>query len=744
MPRIQPYETSVGMVGPQDQRRAHATDFFVGPTEQTAGAIAGVSDMLAQRADQDDVSSARRSLAEARAIWTIKLNERAKHSESQLYEGSGGDEVSVSPGVGGDLSARVPGNDPMMVAGGETHTGALSVGGTTSTGGVPAKPPRLAYQDFSKQFVEDFSDDMNKRRGDLQTRTGQMFFDAHASNMTGDFTEKAFAAQSDLAGRKAVSDYQQALRFNTSTLMSDPTQFDSILKESIEHIAHDKNLPAGARDTLVNKTKADLAEATVRGWIALDPQYALEEKLGVGRTLHSTKANTPVEPPPGGWGKREDGTEKGNGYFGTLPRKDGSGKVSGELGIGMDLGDGKETEIPAMVPTLNKKELDFLLTSGSDALFDKKDPTARGIIDKAVAHAKARIADGKSVWAAPGERTPIPGGADDVQQNPVSRNGPYDEYLSSDAKHQLIGEARTEIRANLAEEERAKRAAKEARKAEQAKTQDQFLDKLAEGTLSWKNDVHPSNLDPFGEGSKDTFLREIERGNREGKTFTTNPATYRELQRRILLPFGSRDKIANEEDLFGYYKDLTPSDFKALRDEVRAGRDTGGDGQRLSEERGEFLKRADSFFRKEQLGVPDILADQNMYRFSQALDNAIANKRKAKEDPSSLFDPESKDYFMTKAPHFKRNQLETLLDMSTDAKRQERDTELAKTRKPGDPNPWAAEREKDVMPAPRDPASRKDGKLYENGRGQVMEWDATTQLWYQPGARPLPNPRSAR
>ena len=92
-----------------------------------------------------------------------------------------------------------------------------------------------------------------------------------------------------------------------------------------------------------------------------------------------------------GYGKRADGSNKGQGYFGELKRPDG--KVSTELSIGVDM-DGKETEIPSLVPTLTEQEKSYLLSGGK--------PT-KEIVQKAVAHAKKRIAAGKSPFAQPGE-----------------------------------------------------------------------------------------------------------------------------------------------------------------------------------------------------------------------------------------------------------------------------------------------------------------------------------------------------
>jgi len=109
--------------------------------------------------------------------------------------------------------------------------------------------------------------------------------------------------------------------------------------------------------------------------------------------------STEIPPPPAGfvldkspgYGNRIDGTPKGNGYFGPLKRPDGD--ISTELSIGVDF-DGKETQIPAIVPTLTQQEVDHLLSG-------KKLTPA--MAKKAITFAKTRMAAGKSPFAQPDE-----------------------------------------------------------------------------------------------------------------------------------------------------------------------------------------------------------------------------------------------------------------------------------------------------------------------------------------------------
>ena len=84
---------------------------------------------------------------------------------------------------------------------------------------------------------------------------------------------------------------------------------------------------------------------------------------------------------------RPDGSRKGMGFLGPLPHK--MGGTSTELSIGVDVG-GKPMEIPSLVPTLSKDEIDHLL-SGAE-------PTD-AIVQKAVEHAIMRMKAGQSVFA---------------------------------------------------------------------------------------------------------------------------------------------------------------------------------------------------------------------------------------------------------------------------------------------------------------------------------------------------------
>lgn len=96
------------------------------------------------------------------------------------------------------------------------------------------------------------------------------------------------------------------------------------------------------------------------------------------------------------WARRPDGTQKGEGFLGLLKRPDG--KISSEISVGVEIG-GREVEIPTLVPTLSRKEVEYLLNNPVEE-GARIPPT---ILKKAIEHARARIEAGKSPFAGPGE-----------------------------------------------------------------------------------------------------------------------------------------------------------------------------------------------------------------------------------------------------------------------------------------------------------------------------------------------------
>jgi hypothetical protein len=142
----------------------------------------------------------------------------------------------------------------------------------------------------------------------------------------------------------------------------------------------------------------EAASIPIRGFFEPSQEPWQPSKLGLdamsgGRTDLADLMVKPGEPgtDQSQWDARVDGSKKGMGWLGLLRRPDGN--VSSELSVGVEI-DGKEREIPLLVPTLTRQEIDQVLSS---------DEPPRAALDKAVAFARQRIAKGQDPFASPSE-----------------------------------------------------------------------------------------------------------------------------------------------------------------------------------------------------------------------------------------------------------------------------------------------------------------------------------------------------
>ena len=95
-------------------------------------------------------------------------------------------------------------------------------------------------------------------------------------------------------------------------------------------------------------------------------------------------------------GLRADGTVKGSGWLGQLDLKGGG--YATEYSVGVEF-DGKETEIPTLVPTLTEEERRLM----TEEIIPNNRPVPDSILRKAVEHAKLQISQGKSPFKEDGK-----------------------------------------------------------------------------------------------------------------------------------------------------------------------------------------------------------------------------------------------------------------------------------------------------------------------------------------------------
>lgn len=114
----------------------------------------------------------------------------------------------------------------------------------------------------------------------------------------------------------------------------------------------------------------------------------------LGKGINDFKKKTLTD-----FGKRPDGTQKGNGFQGVLKRPDGGVSTEISVGVQLEAKGGKETDIPTILPDTKGKELKYLLGTPIEELFTKDPALWEAIMQKAVDHANKRVREGKSVFA---------------------------------------------------------------------------------------------------------------------------------------------------------------------------------------------------------------------------------------------------------------------------------------------------------------------------------------------------------
>jgi hypothetical protein len=152
---------------------------------------------------------------------------------------------------------------------------------------------------------------------------------------------------------------------------------------------------ASELDQLVKKKMKALKKEDVWDTMTEQERRTVRKAFYEGKTVGEVL--TLAEP---GFGRRPDRTQKGAGFLGTLQLKGGGVATEYSVGVRLESLGGKETDIPTLVPTLTKTEIDLMK---NDIIPNRKDvPPA--ILQKAIDHANKRVKQGKSVFAQNGKQ----------------------------------------------------------------------------------------------------------------------------------------------------------------------------------------------------------------------------------------------------------------------------------------------------------------------------------------------------
>ena len=154
------------------------------------------------------------------------------------------------------------------------------------------------------------------------------------------------------------------------------------------------------RQTQIAKTvaenKAAFDEIRAASGRLSPKERALMSTLNIGPMSGLSTPDQSIEDPSM---YRADGSKKSaRGYLGPVENLV-QGGIMTEVSIGVEI-NGEEMEVPAMVPTLTQEEIDTLANMRIEG---NAKNIPKSIKDKAIAHAKKRLAAGKSVFYVDGE-----------------------------------------------------------------------------------------------------------------------------------------------------------------------------------------------------------------------------------------------------------------------------------------------------------------------------------------------------
>lgn len=225
MPIIREYQQQVSASADIGGRRAQTGDVFALGPELGQG-LSQAADIRQDAANRQEVSDVQTKLAQARADWTVQLQERAQ---------------STNPG---DAT-------------------------------------------FAGKFNEDFGKYLGTIEGGLQTRAGQDAFRNGAARLAAHFVEKAGVYQAQAMGAKAKQDYLASLNSYRNVLIGDPTQFSEIAKEADAALNDPAGMyakmPAADREKLAVQTKQELALSAVQGLIQNGAPELAKRQLAGGQ-----------------------------------------------------------------------------------------------------------------------------------------------------------------------------------------------------------------------------------------------------------------------------------------------------------------------------------------------------------------------------------------------------------------------------------------------------------------------------
>ncbi|MBU9378702.1 hypothetical protein [Burkholderia gladioli] len=254
--------------------------------------------------------------------------------------------------------------------------------------------------DFTPNVLKGFDDYAQQQLSTMPDGKPRRFYEMQLTDLRNSLATNAITWQAQQHRAYNVDQYTQGSDAAARAIAMDPTQYGQLRASNLALIGT-SSLDAETKTKLGEQFKDMAATAAGTRMVSDDPAAALAvmTRSPAGRTDLADLQVNPATIDESQWEKRPDGTTKGNGFLGVLRRPDGG--VSTELSVGVEL-DGKEVDVPSLVPTLTRAEVNAVLS-----LKDGQ-PMPDSVVQKAADFARKRIEQGKSPFADPSES---PGGA---------------------------------------------------------------------------------------------------------------------------------------------------------------------------------------------------------------------------------------------------------------------------------------------------------------------------------------------
>ncbi|HNA69987.1 MAG TPA: hypothetical protein PK473_03045 [Nitrosomonas sp.] len=227
MPRITPIQSQVRSSGPVQVQNARAEDFGGGIANAVQGfskSVEKTADIIGEQQSRSEVSDLTAKMAKAQADFTINWAETMKTA------------------------------DP-------------------------------ADKELSTKFLKGYDDYMSKIGEGVSTEDGKNYFVRTNAQMRSHFMQSAYTGQAQLAGIKAVEDYTGSVNNLSNSLFADPSSFETVRNMNEKNLEERVRLGGMDRKTalkLQTESNQKIAEASIRGWANLNPEYA-QQQLTQGR-----------------------------------------------------------------------------------------------------------------------------------------------------------------------------------------------------------------------------------------------------------------------------------------------------------------------------------------------------------------------------------------------------------------------------------------------------------------------------